>query len=93
MTREEEDEKIMQRWDEWRKYISNGGKASWPRDEFENLIAWYEERIKELEDERERLSKLLIEARMRIVELEEEKRWMVRLSKEDMKKLGWSSTY
>ena len=39
------DEKIMQRWDEWRKYISEGGTASWPRDEFESLIDGYEERI------------------------------------------------
>jgi hypothetical protein len=52
-----------------------------------------EKEFEEIEEERERLSKLLIEARMKIVELEEEKRVMVRLSKEDMKKLGWSSTY
>ena len=31
-------EKIMQRWDVWREYIANGGKASWPRDDFEMLI-------------------------------------------------------
>lgn len=41
---------IMQRWYEWRKYISEGGTSSWPRDEFENLIGQYEDRIKELED-------------------------------------------
>ena len=38
-------EKIMEQWDEWRKYISEGGTASWPRDAFENLIGWYEEHI------------------------------------------------
>ena len=44
------DEKVMQHWDEWRKYISEGGTASWPRDAFENLIDSYEDRIKELEE-------------------------------------------
>ena len=43
------DEKVMESWDKWRKYISEGGTASWPRDDFENLIDWYEGRIEELE--------------------------------------------
>jgi len=42
------DKEIMDQWDRWRKYISSGGTASWPRDEFENLIACYEEDIREL---------------------------------------------
>jgi len=29
---------IMLRWDAWRKYYDDGGRASWPRDEFEALI-------------------------------------------------------
>lgn len=29
---------IMERWDSWRAYIADGGKASWPRDAFESLI-------------------------------------------------------
>ena len=28
----------MQKWDEWRKYIKEGGGASWPRDAFESLL-------------------------------------------------------
>jgi len=33
------DENIMDQWDRWRHYIASGGTASWPRDEFENLIS------------------------------------------------------
>jgi len=40
-------EKIMERWDSWRKYISEGGLSSWPRDEFEGLLDWFEEKLKE----------------------------------------------
>ena len=65
---------IMKLWDTWRKYIKKGGTASWPRDEFEMLVDGYEENIRDGEAERSRLSKLLIEARIRIVELEEELR-------------------
>jgi hypothetical protein len=63
---------IMRLWDTWRKYIKQGGTASWPRDEFEALIDGYEENIRDGEVERSRLSQLLIEARIRIVRLEEE---------------------
>lgn len=38
-----EHEKIMKVWDGWRKYIAEGGKASWPRDEFERLLDSLEE--------------------------------------------------
>jgi len=31
-------ELIMKQWDTWRKYIAEGGKASWPRDAFESLL-------------------------------------------------------
>lgn len=65
---------IMKLWDTWRHYIKQGGTASWPRDEFEALIDGYEENIRDGEVERSRLSKLLIEARIRIVELEEDLR-------------------
>ena len=34
-------DEIMQRWDAWREYIAEGGKASWPRDEFENALDSY----------------------------------------------------
>lgn len=66
-----EEEKIMKMWDTWREYIKNGGTASWPRDEFEMLVDGYEDKLKESEAERERFSKLLIEARIEIVRLEE----------------------
>jgi len=65
---------IMKLWDTWRKYIKTGGTASWPRDEFEMLVDGYEENIRDGEVERSRLSKLLIEARVRIMGLEEELR-------------------
>jgi hypothetical protein len=38
-------ENIMQHWDSWRKYIAEGGKASWPRDAFESLLDHFEEQI------------------------------------------------
>ena len=31
-------EDIMQCWDNWRKYIAEGGGGSWPRDAFEALL-------------------------------------------------------
>jgi hypothetical protein len=46
------DEKvIMAQWDKWRHYIANGGVASWPRDEFENLIDCHREEISILESQ------------------------------------------
>jgi hypothetical protein len=30
-------------WDSWRRYIADGGGASWPRDAFEALLSWIEE--------------------------------------------------
>jgi len=55
----DEREKIMHQWDTWRKYIAEGGTASWPRDAFENLIDWYEERIRELEAGTKKLNKVV----------------------------------
>jgi len=43
-------DEIMKQWDRWRKYIAEGGTASWPRDAFENVISNYEERINSLEE-------------------------------------------
>jgi len=34
-------EHLMSRWDAWRKYIAEGGKGSWPRDEFEMLLDYF----------------------------------------------------
>lgn len=31
-------ESIMKQWDNWRKYIAEGGTGSWPRDAFEALL-------------------------------------------------------
>jgi len=39
--------KIMKQWDSWRKYIADGGKASWPRDAFESLLDGFQEKIGE----------------------------------------------
>jgi len=36
-------EKILKQWDNWREYIANGGKASWPRDAFEAMLDYFEE--------------------------------------------------
>ena len=38
-------EVIMKQWDEWREYIANGGKGSWPRDAFEALLDSFEEQL------------------------------------------------
>ena len=38
---------ILKEWDKWRKYIAEGGKASWPRDAFESLLDDYDEKIEE----------------------------------------------
>jgi len=40
-------ESILLKWDGWRRYIADGGRASWPRDEFEQLIENYEAKIAE----------------------------------------------
>lgn len=40
----EEYERTMRGWDQWRKAIADGCKASWPRDAFEShLDAWHQE--------------------------------------------------
>jgi hypothetical protein len=39
LTREE----IMRQWDSWRRYIRDGGGASWPRDAFEAVLDHYDE--------------------------------------------------
>jgi hypothetical protein len=31
-------EDIMRHWNSWRRYIAEGGEASWPRDAFESLL-------------------------------------------------------
>uniref|UniRef100_A0A6M3LHW4 Uncharacterized protein n=1 Tax=viral metagenome TaxID=1070528 RepID=A0A6M3LHW4_9ZZZZ len=36
-------EHLMSRWDAWRQYIAEGGKGSWPRDEFEMLLDYFME--------------------------------------------------
>ena len=38
-------EGIMKEWDQWRKYIAEGGKASWPRDAFEILLDYFDEQL------------------------------------------------
>ena len=41
-------ELIMEYWDRWRRHIVEGGKSSYPRDAFENLLDTIEEQIEEL---------------------------------------------
>jgi len=36
---------IMKQWDRWRKYIADGGGGSWPRDAFESLLDYYDEKL------------------------------------------------
>ena len=36
---------IMKQWDSWRVYIAEDGKGSWPRDAFEALLDYFEERL------------------------------------------------
>uniref|UniRef100_A0A6H1ZMB2 Uncharacterized protein n=1 Tax=viral metagenome TaxID=1070528 RepID=A0A6H1ZMB2_9ZZZZ len=43
----EDREEIMKQWDSWRKYIADGGKASWPRDAFESLVDGFQEKIED----------------------------------------------
>ena len=38
-------EDVMKHWDRWRKYIAEGGKGSWPRDAFESLLDYYDEKL------------------------------------------------
>jgi hypothetical protein len=38
-------EDIMRHWNSWRRYIAEGGEASWPRDAFESLLDHFEEQI------------------------------------------------
>lgn len=40
-------EDIMKEWDAWRSYIANGGGGSWPRDAFESLLQYFEDKEKE----------------------------------------------
>lgn len=48
MTTETKREALLQRWDRWRKAISDGCTASWPRDEFESLLDAHEEEISDI---------------------------------------------
>lgn len=38
-------ESIMVQWDKWRTYIADGGGGSWPRDAFESLLDYYDEKL------------------------------------------------
>jgi hypothetical protein len=50
-------EEVMRHWDSWRKYIAEGGGASWPRDAFEHLLDFYDEQQAEIERLRAELEK------------------------------------
>ncbi len=58
-----DDERIMSAWDSWRGYIAEGGRGSWPRDQFEMLLS-------SLDGEREDAADEIARLRLRISELE-----------------------
>ena len=41
-------ETMMAQWDSWVEYYAYGGRGTWPRDAFEALIQYYEDRLVEL---------------------------------------------
>lgn len=38
-------ETMMEQWDTWARYFRDGEKGSWPRDAFEALLDYFEERL------------------------------------------------
>lgn len=58
-----DDEALMTHWDAWRRYIAEGGRGSWPRDQFEMLLSSIDGEREDAADEIDRL-------RSRIAELE-----------------------
>jgi hypothetical protein len=43
-------EEILKQWDYWRREIANGNKGSAPRDWFESILDYYEEKQRDEED-------------------------------------------
>ena len=41
-------ETMMAQWGSWISYYVEGGRGTWPRDAFEALIQYYEDRLVEL---------------------------------------------
>lgn len=50
-----DDERIMGCWDDWRSYIADGHRGSWPRDQFEMLLSSIDSEREEAADEISRL--------------------------------------
>ena len=44
-------EAIMEQWDKWVKYYCSGGRGSWPRDAFESLLDYFDNRIASAQDD------------------------------------------
>ena len=40
-------ETMMRQWDDWAAYLKGGGGGTWPRDAFEALLDYFEDRLKE----------------------------------------------
>ena len=59
----------MQQWDGWRKYIKDGGGASWPRDAFESLLDCADEDRREAAKEIDRLQKEIADLAAEVVRL------------------------
>jgi len=54
-------EQIIQAWDRWHKYLTSGGKGTWPRDEFEALLDSFEEELKPVIKFAHNIAKVLME--------------------------------
>lgn len=60
-------EGVMAAWDNWRKYIKEGGGSSWPRDAFENLLSCIDEEREEAAEALSRLARDVEEARCALI--------------------------
>ena len=41
-------ETMMKQWDSWMTYYIEGSRGTWPRDAFEALIEYYEEKLRKI---------------------------------------------
>ena len=45
-------ETMLRQWESWISYYISGGRGTWPRDAFEALIEYYEEKLEQEKEER-----------------------------------------
>ena len=48
-----EREQIMEQWDYWRAEIAEGNRSTAPRDWFESILDYYEEKLENKENKNE----------------------------------------